>query len=362
MPPSSVTARLRAQVERVCAAVTDDDGARQSHPDRTLRVHLVDALRRAIGFDAYAFVLTDPETAVGTSPLSDAPILDQLPRLIRLKYLTDVNRWTDVDSPPVRLLQASTDGDPARSRLWRELLREQDIGDVASIVFRDRYGCWGFLDLWRTNASGPFDAGEAAALTDVTDAITTALRHRQRASFVAAPATRAPAGPVVLLLSADLEVRSQTPSTQEYLHRLLPPDAGQSPVPACAYNVAAQLLAVEAGVDGHPAWARVQLQPGVWLTLRAARLGPPDLGDRRDIAVTLAETASGARLDLFARACGFTARETGLLGHLAAGADTRTIAGRTGLSEHTVGDHLKSMFDKAACRSRIELLARALGP
>ena len=46
-------------------------------------------------------------------------------------------------------LLAATGGDPSRSRLWRELLSAYEVVDLASVVFRDAHGCWGFLDLWR---------------------------------------------------------------------------------------------------------------------------------------------------------------------------------------------------------------------
>jgi hypothetical protein len=29
------------------------------------------------------------------------------------------------------------------------LLSDYNVSDIASIVFKDRFGCWGFLDLWR---------------------------------------------------------------------------------------------------------------------------------------------------------------------------------------------------------------------
>jgi DNA-binding CsgD family transcriptional regulator len=44
-----------------------------------------------------------------------------------------------------------------------------------------------------------------------------------------------------------------------------------------------------------------------------------------------------------------------------AGASTHDIARRMFLSEHTVQDHLKSIFAKTATRTRRALLARALG-
>ena len=64
---------------------------------------------------------------------------------------------------------------------------------------------------------------------------------------------------------------------------------------------------------------------------------------------------------VFARACGLSRREAGVLGHLVAGADTREVARQMFVSPNTVQDHLKSVFAKTATRSRRALLARALG-
>ena len=337
-------AAAAARVERLCAAATDA---------RDLRLSVLDVLRQAIGFDAHAWLLTDPETTVGCAPLADVPCLPELPRLIRLKYLTGVNRWTSLTG--AARLSDATGGDLARSLLWRDLQSAHDVVDVLSVVFRDRYGCWGFLDLWRSGTAGPFTAADAAFLDAVAAPVTTALRRCQAHTFTArqAPAPHGD-GPVVLLLSGGLEVRSQTPETQDYLRVLVPPAPGRPPVPAGAYNVAAQLVAREAGVDDHPPLARVHLSDGLWVTVRAARIG-------QDIAVTIEETAPAARLSVFARAAGLSAREAELLGLLVGGADTRQVAARMYLSEHTVQDHLKSIFTKTSVNSRRALLARVLG-
>lgn len=142
---------------------------------------------------------------------------------------------------------------------------------------------------------------------------------------------------------------------------LVPPPEGNPPVPASAYNVAGQLLAHEAGVDANPPWARVHLGDGGWVTLRAARIAGAAPEMEEDIAVTIEETSSAQRLSLFTRAFGLTPREGELIGLLATGADTRELAHRMFLSEHTVQDHLKSLFGKTATHSRRALLARALG-
>jgi hypothetical protein len=120
----------------------------------------------------------------------------------------------------------------------------------------------------------------------------------------------------MLLLDAGLRVLGQTAQTRNYLARLLPPDADtDSPIPAAAYNVAAQLVAVEEDVDGQPALARVHLADGRWLTLRAARLGPT-FGPDAQIAVTIEDSSPPDRSAVFARACGLSAREAELLQHL----------------------------------------------
>jgi DNA-binding CsgD family transcriptional regulator len=301
-------------------------------------------LRRVVGFDAYAFLLTDPATCVGSSPLADVsglPLLPRLPALIRLRYLTSVNRWTSLDS--VARLSA-----PAESLLWRSLLAEHGVTDIASAVFRDRFGCWGWFDLWRVGAT--FSPAELSTIDALVPDVTLSLRACQAATFEIAGAPAPRPGPAVLLLSPSLDVRGQTPPAQEHLQALLPPAA----IPAAAYNVAAQLLAVESGVDDGPPSLRVHRGDGDWLMLRAARLG-------EDIAVTIEECPPGERLDLYARAIGLSPREAELLGLLAAGMDTREVAGRMFLSEHTVQDHLKSVFAKAGTRNRRTVLARALG-
>jgi len=201
MGSSAAYARAREAIGRICRGDADP---------RTLRLEVLDAIRRATGFDAYAWLLTDPETSVGSSPLADVPCLPQLPQLIRLKYLTAVNRWTSLPSP-VASLCGATGGDLSQSLMWRELLGRYRVTDIASSVHRDRFGCWGFLDLWRIGA------------------------------------------------------------------------------------------------------------------------------------------------------CGLSPRETELLHHLAGGAGTRDVARQMFVSENTVQDHLKSIFDKSAARSRRALLARALG-
>jgi DNA-binding CsgD family transcriptional regulator len=165
----------------------------------------------------------------------------------------------------------------------------------------------------------------------------------------------------VLFLSPELEVLGQTPETDGYLRTLLPPDFDRQPVPAGAYNVAAALLAHEAGIHTHPPVARVRLVGGVWLTFRAARVNTNLPEAQRNIAVTIELASPAERRTLYARTHGLSARETELLERLALGADSRTLAHELNLSEHTVQDHLKSIFEKTNTHNRRTLLTRIAG-
>ena len=332
----------------------------QHDEQRALRLALLEELRRVVAFDAYAWLLTDPHTEVGVAPLAEVPCLSELPRLIRLKYLTPINRWTVLDQP-VGLLRADTGDHPERSLLWRELLKEYDVSDVASLVFRDRFGCWSFLELWRIQSSPSFTQADRELLTLVAPPLTEALRRCQALTFRGQPVVPHRVGPVVLMLSADLQVRGQTPETEKYLRMLLPRDDGRSPIPAAAYNVAAQLIAMETNVDDHPPTARVHLSGASWLTLRAARIAGPRPRSDQDIAVTIEPTSPSDRTALLVSSCGLSTREAEVVHELANGADTRGIAEAMTLSEHTVQDHLKSIFAKTGARNRRQLISFALG-
>lgn len=105
---SSAYARAGETIMRICRGEADV---------RMLRLEALDAIRRAVSFDAYAWLLTDPETSVGSSPLADVPCLPQLPQLIRLKYATAVARQMFVSENTVQdHLKSIFDKSTARSR------------------------------------------------------------------------------------------------------------------------------------------------------------------------------------------------------------------------------------------------------
>lgn len=330
--------------------------------ERSLRIALVEDLGARVRFAFHVWVLIDPETEVATAPLAILPehLMAELPRIIGRRYRTTLNRW-DTMSVPVDSLDRATTGQRHRSLLHRETLGPAGIGDVASLVFRNVHGCWGFLDLWRMATDDSFSGHDIDVLGEDVATITDALRRCQARAFDDPVSSPGQAGPAVLFLSGDLTVKGQTPETDSYLRALLPTDTDRQPIPAGAYNVAAALIGAEVDSFDHPPVARVQPATGTWLTFRAARIDADQPINERDIAVTIAASSPAERRSLYVRAHGLTPRETAIVDLLAAGADTRGIAASLYLSEHTVQDHLKSIFHKTGTRNRRTLLARLAG-
>ena len=130
---------------------------------------------------------------------------------------------------------------------------------------------------------------------------------------------------------------SQTATAGAALRELNPPgeEPIPDPIPAAALNVGAALVAAEAGVPVGPAWSRVHLGAGRWVTLRAERMTGAD-----GMAVTIEVSTVAERREVFALAHGLSPREREVLGHLATGADSRSMARALALSEHTVNDHV----------------------
>ena len=314
---------LLVRVETVCS---------QDLTDRVLRERLVALLAERLPFDGHVFALTDPVTGVGSSPHATVPMLpwDELPDLLRHRYLHFADDRTE----------------------WHAWLAHLGVTDTLFVSLEDRYGRWGFLELWRTR--GTYDVSDLALLERLAPAITLGVRTAAARTFRATPGDLAQVEPGVVVLDPDLRVRGQTDAAAAALLQLLPPDEPMPPIPAAAYNAGAALIAVEAGRWSFEPSARVHLGGNRWVTVRAARLGD-------DIAVAIAPSTVDERTDLFARVHGLSPRETEVLGLAAHGLDSRQVADLLVIARTTAEDHLKALLAKTGAPSRQVLVARALG-
>ncbi|MEW9873720.1 helix-turn-helix transcriptional regulator [Arthrobacter sp. HS15c] len=354
----------------------------------SLRAEVLAEVGRVVPFDAFVWPLCDPVTATGVAPRARIPCPEELPLLIRLKYLSRQARWTGLagSASPASTLLRATGGDASRSPLWEGVMQRYGVTDVLSVVFADKYGYWGWLDLWKVGSHGTFSEAEAGYLADVAGELTPALRRSIARQFgppdhaehgrADVPTTKAPSKTgrpgkgasrvelppqAVLTLDENMAVVGETASTRDWLELLQPGPRPYQAVPAEVLNVAAQLLAREAGVDDHDAAARVHLGSGRWGILRASRMASGVPGATPPLAVTIQECPPGARLDMFARCFGLTPRQRELLELASAGASTASMAASQGTTAYTVQDQFKQIFENCGVRTRASLLAMARG-
>ena len=360
-----------------------------STPDhQSLRADVLAEVGKVVPFDAFVWPLCDPVTATGVAPRARIPCPGELPLLIRLKYLSRPARWTRLAGSGLltTTLLHATDGDLSRSLQWDGVMKRYGVSDVLSAVFADKHGCWGWLDLWRLDGHSAFSDTEARYMGDLAKELTPALRRSvarqfevptndghnrpdasmttlpRRTSHPASAASRVELPPqAVLTLDEDMAVVGETASTREWLELLQPGPRPYQAVPAEVLNVAAQLLAREAGVDDHDAAARVHIGSGRWAMLRASRMASARSGATPPLAVTIQECPPEARLDMFARSFGLTPRQRELLELASAGASTAAMAEAQGTSAYTVQDQFKQIFENCGVRSRAALLGMALG-
>ena len=99
----------------------------------------------------------------------------------------------------------------------------------------------------------------------------------------------------------------------------------------------------------------VKTATGTWLVLHGSLLGSPSAGD---VAVFIQRAHPTLVAPLLLKAFGLTPREQQVAQLVLRGATTTRAAQLLSISPHTVGDHLKAIFEKTDTRTRGELSAK----
>ena len=99
--------------------------------------------------------------------------------------------------------------------------------------------------------------------------------------------------------------------------------------------------------------ARVRAPSGHWLTIHASRLDD----DEGSIAVVVEPITDAALAPLIVAAYGLTPRERDVAQRLLGGLARKAIAAELRISQHTVNDHVKAVFDKTGVSSAGQLRA-----
>src|SRR5215831_7620422 len=245
--------RAKLEIIRLCHSALDS---------RTLRLELLQRLKRVIPFECSFFSTTDPATLLSTSSLLDFSIPTWARvRLIDNEYLQDdVNKFLDLlkNDVPVGVLSDLTQGELRRSQRYRDILTPLGLGDEMRGTFVDNAACWGTLCLHRGTAAAWYTPAEAAFLASLTPHIAEGLRKALLLEH--APGGTTPDGPGVLILADDLAVVNMNPAAEYWLAELADAQSeDQKALPHIVLTVVARLHTIEQEANAAPASPKVRL-------------------------------------------------------------------------------------------------------
>ena len=355
MPTWAARGRARPALARLARADMDND---------TFRHEAIAVLRQAIGFDWWCWTLLDPATRLPTRGIGDHPVVNQAQRRFYRLLLDDAwdpgSKAARRAQSAVRVLSTATGGDMRRERCWREMLGPGGTGDILqSWLIADRT-CWALVSIERDSSGGWFGEDDAAFVADVSPLLATRDRNGLRTS--SRPDDPSPA-PGTIIVDNDLSLVAATGQAWRWIDRLgMEPPNEQEPLPGTIYAIATR---VAAGAGEPPRTARVPIQAadGGWVVIQVAALtqGPPCAGVSGGYAITLEGARSDDLAPLLMRAWGLSPREREVARLVIDGLSTEDIAAMLFISQHTVHDHLKVIFDKLGVHRRRDLVAALAG-
>jgi DNA-binding CsgD family transcriptional regulator len=314
---------------------------------------------RVVPSDGYFLGATDPETTlcIGAGVVHDLPYEICAPTWDYEFLVPDYLKFVDIadSGRPVADLHDATGGRPERSARWREIGTSTGLRAEVRVVFTIGDSIWGVGQLNRLGDSPRYSDDEKAWLERVAPVVATGLRQAMVAQPPSSPANR---GPGIVVLDPDGQALSATREAAAWLDELDPALTGAAmsgfPLPFEAHAYASQIRASSADDGGSPVpRARLRTRTGVWLVMHGSMLQGTD-----DLALVIEPAKAGDVAPLIIEAYALTQREVEVTRAISRGLGTAEIAAHLFLSQHTVRDHIKSVFEKVGVSSRGELVAK----
>ncbi|MEV4759946.1 helix-turn-helix transcriptional regulator [Micromonospora sp. NPDC049559] len=346
----------RRQAHRAVLGMLRDITGVRPPPAEMFR-QCTDLLRESVGFDAVCWHLNDPVTGLIGTVQADGLDPRGFAQAVAMEYgADDVATFVKIrqSGQPADALSQATQGRVDRSIRYRQQLASAGFGDELRANFDARGGRWGCAAFMRAPDRGFYTPHQLRLARQVARELGAALRdlHRPRGE-------RGPYAdhlPATAVLGARNELLAADPAAQAIIDELTEDEPGLA-VPACFVVVATEARRAYADRVTRPAKARVRDRGGAWLVVHASLLD--GRADGR-VAVVVTAASPVEVLPVVLTGYGLSGREQEVALAVVRGGSTSEIARALSLTNLTVQDHLKSIFQKTGVRSRRELIARLL--
>jgi DNA-binding CsgD family transcriptional regulator len=310
-----------------------------------------DLVARRVPFDAGHFVAIDPDSSLPTWGACRMSMPEALvARWAELEFTEAFGGVAAVVSARRTVVRdADLAGAFDLSVRHREILRPLDLQHELRVVLRDHGTTWGVLSLFREAHQPDFGQEEVDILERMAAPLAQGLRRTCLSSAAESPLLDH--RPAVVVLSRDLRVDSCTEEAEKLIPELRGVDcADPERLPLSIRALALRLGSQPAGPS---VCSRARTRGGQWVTIRGATLDA-----ERRIAIVIDRTPRADVVPLILAGHGLTARERKVAEHVLLGLSSQDVSEALGISEYTVQDHLKAVFDKTGVSSRKELAAR----
>ncbi|HEU5330114.1 MAG TPA: LuxR C-terminal-related transcriptional regulator [Thermomicrobiales bacterium] len=352
-------------VHRLCYAGLDAS---------TLQMRAISQLRRAIPFEGFCAHDCDPASGLPMRQYLDPPNAQQGREFLEnVAFADDVNDfgWMLRTGRRVALLSEATGGRLDRALRYREVLAPQGFGFDMRCVYALDGTAWGGISALRERSRADFTNREAALMSQLAPHLAAGLKAAALCAPVAlrAPVSTGtptgadtPGGPAVLVLDHRGRVTHYTPMAEYWLRRLTDLKPGWQEGQALPEVVWAVVGMLRRGLRPQTERdrtlvprIRVRTTTGEWVQLQAALSEAPD---RQSGETVIVMEPVGPREVTWLRltAHGLSPREQEVVEWVARGASTAQIAQALFITEYTVQDHLKHIFDKVGVRNRRALV------
>jgi DNA-binding CsgD family transcriptional regulator len=363
-----VFGRALDAVERVCETAVDADEVFEG---------VAEEMGKVVPFDSSMWFGVDPGTLLATSPSRVEGLYAGHCEAFwqREFHEQDVALWADLARSPVpaAALRASLDDRPARSIRYREFMQPHGFSDELRGVFRTGDSAWGIFGLFRDGGREAFTEDDVKFVSAISATVAIALR---RYAASANPWHGALGSPGVLMFDAGGTLLSANEAAVDWLVALRGDDqltcdgapqgwegvlcdgCSDLDVPTPIYPLLARARAYAAGRERTPARLRVRDQKGRWLLLHASALYGGSEQTCGGVALVVEPAKSADIAPIIIEAFGLSPRERDVVRLIAQGASTQEMAATLFLSQHTVRDYVKAVFEKVGVSSRGELVAK----
>jgi DNA-binding CsgD family transcriptional regulator len=351
VPPAPAQRRIDALIER-CYVGLDA---------MSLGRDVVQRLRLVLGIDAAFIATVDPVTLLFTAATSEEPLAEAAPLFLANELGgLDVNRFTDLAAGlvPVRTLDQATRCDRDQSDRHSAIMRPLGLGDELRAVLRTRHACWGVMCLHREAGAAGFSQQDGDIVARIAPHVAEGFRRALLAAH--SPDAQPPLGHGVVIVDAAGSVSSMNDAAERWLAQIPEsdwPGSAELPLPLLA---AAAAVATRAADQGYRTPSvRLRTIRGDWLSVHAS---PLHGSDDRSTVLVLEEPGSGDIASVILDSHGVTGAQAKVVALVLRGYSTKQIVSQLGISQYTVQEHVRAVFDKLGVRSRQELTAALLRP